>query len=204
MGMSRRLICTLFASSALLAQETAANPDKPKTKSQGHADRALSIAVPAEVIREPPMTVKQKFTYHFKQSVDPWVVLREGAGAGLDQWRDHPGGWGQGWDNYGVRVASHFGQHFIKQQMLFGVQALDHENPLHLRSSRKGFKNRALDAVRYTFVTNNDNGKPMPAYSRFVAAYGSAYVSRSWYPPSYHTFWGGISAGSSSLAIDVG
>jgi hypothetical protein len=150
------------------------------------------------------MTVKEKFNYHFKQSIDPWGVLRGSAGAAIDQWRDHPGGWGQGWDTYGVRVASHFGQNLIKQQILFGVQALDHENPLHLRSSRKGFKNRAIDAVRYTFIVNNDNGKPMPAYSRFVAAYSSAYISRSWYPPSYHTFWGGISAGSSSLAIDVG
>src|SRR5262245_61829583 len=89
---------------------------------QGHASR--SLAIPPEVIRQPPMTVEQKFTYHLKQSVEPLAFLRATAGAALDQWRDHPGGWGQGWDMYGVRVGSHFGQSFIKQQILFGVQAL--------------------------------------------------------------------------------
>src|SRR5215813_10647575 len=173
--------CLAVSGSLLRAQE--------QENSKGEAQR--SLAVPADVIRQPPMTVKEKFTYHFKQSVDPWGVARGAAGAALDQWRDHPGGWGQGWDMYGVRVASHFGQNFIKHQMLFGVQALDHENPLHLRSTRQGFKNRVFDAVRYTFTSNSDSGELMPAYSRFVAAYGSAYISRSWYPASYHTFSAG-------------
>src|SRR5690348_18102481 len=129
--------CATFA--CLVASVGALQGQEDK-KSEGEANRTL--ALPAEVIRQPPMTVAQKYKYHMKQAVDPWGVLRGGAGAALDQWRDHPGGWGQGWDTYGVRVASHFGQNFIKQNILFGVQALDHENPEHIRSKRSGFKNR--------------------------------------------------------------
>jgi hypothetical protein len=188
------MVCLAVPGPLLRAQE--------QETAQGEAER--SLAADPGVIRQPPMTVEQKFTYHLKQSVDPLVLGREALGAAFDQWRDHPGDWAQGWDMYGVRVASHFGQNFIKRQILFGVQALDHETPGHLRSTRQGFKNRVVDAVRYTFISNSDSGKPMPAYSRLIAAYGAAYISRTWYPSSYHTFAAGLSAGSVSLGIDVG
>jgi hypothetical protein len=44
----------------------------------------------------------------------------------------------------------------------------------------------------------------MPAYSRLVGAYGSAYISRQWYPPEYHTAAAGFYAGSTSLGVDIG
>src|SRR5262249_40225922 len=109
------IACLAVPGSLLWAQE-------PES-AQGEAQRSLGVST--DIIRLPPMTVKQKFTYHLKESVDPWLVVREAAGAALDQWRDYPTGWGQDWDMYGVRLASHFGQNFIEHQILFGVQALD-------------------------------------------------------------------------------
>src|SRR5262245_23606917 len=119
--------CIAIAFMACPAAILRAQEQEQERDAQGHASR--SLAIPPEVIRQPPMTVEQKFTYHLKQSVEPLAFLRATAGAALDQWRDHPGGWGQGWDLYGVRVGSHFGQSFIKQQILFGVQALDQKIP---------------------------------------------------------------------------
>ena len=92
----------------------------------------------------------------------------------------------------------------MKEQIEFGMQALDHESPLHLRSKRAGLKNRALDAVWNTFICENDKGKLMPAYSRFVADYGAAFISRAWYPREYHNVQAGFSAGSVALGVDVG
>jgi hypothetical protein len=132
------------------------------------------------------------------------VFLRAGAGGALAQWRDTPTEWGQGWDSYGVRVASRFGQNLVKQQILFAVQAIDHENPEHLRSHRHGFGNRVKDSIRYTFTSGTDDGKFMPAYSRFIGAYGAAFVSRSWHPARYHTFGSGLKTGTTSLGIDLG
>jgi len=65
-------------------------------------------------------------------------------------------------------------------------------------------KNRVIDAARYTFTSGTDDGKFMPAYSRIIAAYGAAYISRTWFPPQYHTFGSGLKAGTTSLGIDVG
>jgi hypothetical protein len=167
-------------------------------------ERDRSIAVPASVTRQPPMTVGQKFQYHLRHSFDAVEAVRAVAGGAIDEGREHPGAWGTGWDSYGARVASHFGQHLMKEQIEFGMQALDHESPLHLRSKRTGFKNRAVDALRNTFICENDNGKLMPAYSRFVADYGAAFISRAWYPREYHNVEAGISAGSVAIGVDVG
>jgi hypothetical protein len=176
----------------------------PLLFAQSANERDRSMAVPASVVRKPPMTVAQKFRYHIRHSFDGMEAVRAVAGGAFDEARDHPAGWGTGWDSYGVRVASHFGQHLMKEQIEFGMQALDHESPLHLRSQRSGFKNRVIDAVRYTFVASNDSEKMVPAYSRFVADYGAAFISRAWYPREYHTVRAGLSAGSTALGVDVG
>ena len=55
-----------------------------------------------------------------------------------------------------------------------------------------------------TFVCANDNGKLVPAYSRFVADYGAAFTSRAWYPREYHNVEAGLSTGSVALGVDIG
>jgi hypothetical protein len=171
---------------------------------QNERDRSVAVAASLQAAQQSPMTVAQKFHYHLRHSFDAVEALRAVGGAAFDEARVHPGGWGTGWDSYGARVASHFGQHLIKEQIEFGIQAADHESPLHLRSKRKGIKNRAVDAVVNTFVCANDNGKLMPAYSRFAADYGAAFISRTWYPREYHTVAAGMWAGTVAIGVDVG
>ncbi len=65
-------------------------------------------------------------------------------------------------------------------------------------------KGRMIDAVKYTFVVRNDNGGVMPSYSRFVGAYGAAFLSRLWYPYGFQHLRNGLSAGTTTLAIDAG
>jgi len=189
------LVIACFAPSTLLwAQEPNA--------ATSAADR--SIAVPATVVSAPPMTVGQKFRYRLKHSFDLEHLSRSVAGASFDEARGNPSGWGRGWDSFGVRVTSHIGQHLVKEQLMFGVEALDHETPGHLRSRRTGIKDRLKDAIKYTFISSSDSGKLMPAYSRFVGAYGAAFISRTWYPSEFHTFSSGMYTGTASLGIDVG
>ena len=200
----------LFAQSEDPAQEPQSSPESEQaaTTAPGEANRSATLpatVVPeSSTIRHPPFSTWEKFKYHAQRSFDPTVLLRTGAGGAWAQWRDVPPEWGQGWDSYGVRVASRFGQNLMKQQILFAVQAIDHESPEHLRSHRHGLKNRVKDSIRYTFTSGTDDGKFMPAYSRFIAAYGAAFISRSWHPPEYHTFGSGFRAGTISLGIDTG
>ena len=151
-----------------------------------------------------PLTVKEKYHLALIRSVEPAEVARIALGAGFDQLRNYPEEWGQGWDAFGVRMASGFGQHLIKEQIEFGVWAVDHEDPRHRRSGLHGVWPRTRWAIIHTLVVRRDDGGSMPAYSRFIGDYGAGFISREWFPTRFHNFQAGFDAGSVSFGLDVG
>ena len=153
---------------------------------------------------EQPLTVGEKYQFTLRRSVDAGELMRIGAGASLDQARNDPREWGRGWDSYGVRMASHLGQHLLKEQIVFAVRALDHEDPRPILSGMTGFWPRTRFAVVHTFITRNDNGQSMPAYGRFAGDYAAGFVSRLWFPDRFHTAGAGFKARTGALAVDVG
>jgi hypothetical protein len=84
------------------------------------------------------------------------------------------------------------------------VQAIDHEDTRFYRSKYKNYFARAGDAFRQTVWRRNDDGAMMPAYSEFLGDYGSAAVSRMWWPERYHTGSAILIAGTNTLLIDGG
>jgi len=151
-----------------------------------------------------PLTFREKYGLALTRSFEPAELARIALGAGFDQLRNYPEEWGQGWDAFGVRMASGFGQHLIKEQIEAGVWAIDHEDPRHRRSGLHGIWPRTRYAVTHTFVARRDDGGQMPAYSRLIGDYGAGFISRDWFPSRFHTVQQGFDAGSISLAIDVG
>jgi len=151
-----------------------------------------------------PLTLREKYRIALNRSVDPIEFVRIAFGAGIDQARDYPREWGQGWNAFGVRVASGFGQQLVREQIEFGVWAIDREDPRHHRSELHGVWPRTKYAIVHTFVARRDDGSQIPAYSRFIGDYGAGFVSREWYPTRFHNIPQGIDAGSVSLGLDVG
>jgi hypothetical protein len=150
------------------------------------------------------LTVKEKLDYDWRHLFDLDYVVVAGIGAGIDQWRDNPGQWGEGWDIFAARYASHLGQHLVQRSIMFPVQAIDHEDARYFRSSRTSVKGRLGDAFLHTVWKHNDSGRMMPAYSEFLGDYGAAAVSRLWWPSQYHTGSAIFVAGSDTLLIDAG
>jgi hypothetical protein len=151
-----------------------------------------------------PMTVKQKLRYDARHFFDVDNIIFAGMGAGLDQLRDRPGEWGQGWGPYFERYGSHLGQYFIQRSIMFSVQAVDHEDARYYRSHRGSFGGRLGDAFLHTVWRHNDSGGMMPAYSEFFGDYGAAAVSRLWWPQRYHNASAVFVAGSDTVVIDAG
>jgi hypothetical protein len=52
-------------------------------------------------------------------------------------------------------------------------------------------------------MKQKDGGGIRPGYSRFIGAFGSAYISRQWYPESYHTPEDYLSSGAVSIGFDI-
>jgi hypothetical protein len=151
-----------------------------------------------------PLTIGEKYQIALQRTFDPAEIMRLTLSAGLDQWRNYPSEWGQGWDAFGVRVASALGQQLVRQQLRFAVGAIDHEDPRHERSGLTGVWPRTRFAIVHTFISRSDSGKNMPAYSRFIGDYGAGFISREWYPDRFHTVGQGLEAGTISLGTDVG
>lgn len=149
------------------------------------------------------LTIGEKYRLALKHTFQPEEIVLIAATSAINQKRSYPEEWGQGWDSFGVRVASQMGQQLVRQQLMFGVWALDHEDPRWRRSDLTGFWPRTRFAIVHTFITKNDSGETMIRYSRFVGEYGAGFISREWYPDRFHTIGEGVKAGTISLGFDV-
>ncbi|HLI83865.1 MAG TPA: hypothetical protein VKV17_08100 [Bryobacteraceae bacterium] len=188
----RAVVVVSIAPLVLLAQDVASqSAPAPTTGPQSAQWRALSVT--------------EKLKYDARHFVAPEHVVYSLMGAALDQWRDRPGEWGEGWGVFGERWASHLGQYTIQRSIIFPVQAIDGEDTRYFRSTRTSIKGRVADAFLHTVWRHDDSGGMMPAYSEFFGDYGAAAVSRyAWWPRRYHNGTAVFIAGSNTMLIDAG
>jgi hypothetical protein len=152
-----------------------------------------------------PSHGKLRVTQYRKSTFGPGAVARSAAGAGVQQWRNHPRQWGHGVKGYGRRFASGFGQHAVKNTIQFGVGALRHEDPRSTRPLKpKGFRPKMKDAFRNTFtVRRYGHQKRGVAAGRISGAMGAGLISRAWQPAAFATAGAGLQSGGISLGADL-
>jgi hypothetical protein len=202
--IDRTIVMALAVSGLLLAQQPAgqqAAPDKPADTTSPDATTAASGPSSAQW---KGLSVKEKLRYDWEHLFELDNMVFAGIGAAVDQLRDRPSEWGEGWNVYAERYASHVGQYIIQRSIMFPVQAIDHEDTRFFRSTRRTYKGRLGDAFLHTVWRHNDSGGMMPAYSEFLGDYGAATVSRLWWPQRYHTGSAIFLAGSDTVLIDAG
>jgi hypothetical protein len=204
--IDRALLLALAVSSLLMAQQPSRQPGQLPNQ-----DPAAAPAEPpldaASGPRSPEwkgLTVKEKLSYDAAHLFDVENLIFAGVGAALDQARNRPSEWGQGWGAYGERYGSHVGQYLIQRSIMFPVQALDGEDTRYFSSTRKSVQGRIGDAFLHTIWRHNDSGGMMPAYSEFLGDYGAAAASRFWWPDRFHNGKDIFIAGSDTILIDAG
>lgn len=199
--MILRVIVYLLGVSLILAAQDESGRPQPGTP-------AASIdSAPTAGPQSPGwkgLTVKEKLRYDWRHLFDPENIVFAGIGAGLDQWRDRPGQWGQGWGPYFGRYGSHLAQYAVQRSIMFPVQAIDHEDTRYFSSTRSSYKGRLGDAFLHTVWRHSDKGGMMPAYSEFLGDYGASAVSRMWWPSQYRNGSSIFLAGTNTLLIDAG
>ena len=190
----RRLLWALILPGFALAQTPQAAPPKSKPD--------VIVAGPQSPEWQ-KLGVLDKLRYDARHFIDPEHAVYGAMGAALDQVRDRPSEWGEGWGGYGDRLASHLGQYAIQRSIAFPVQAIDHEDPRYFRSTKTSFGGRVGDAFLHTIWHHDDTGGMMPAYSEFFGDYGAAAVSRYlWWPPRFRNGTAIFIAGSDTILID--
>jgi hypothetical protein len=147
-----------------------------------------------------PMTQSERARYYVKSMFSLESFVRSGVGAGIRQWTNTPPEWGQGADGYARRFAHSFGENMVRQTITYGLSSALDEDNRYFRSERVGFGPRATYAVESTFLARRSDGTRKVSYSRIVGLVATAFISRTWQPPSIR----GPSHAMGSLGSAVG
>jgi hypothetical protein len=107
-------------------------------------------------------------------------------------------------EGYGRRFASKFAHHTVRRTIQLGAGIWLREDPRYFRSERTGFWPRTSYALTQVFITRKDDGGSRFAFSRLIAVFGAALISRTWQPEDSRTVKNGLTNGAISLGWDVG
>jgi hypothetical protein len=153
-------------------------------------DQQSSVGSASRVIPSPvqpaytPMTGKQRWHRYWSDLAGPGPVAESAASAGINQWRNTPGEWKQGSSAYGYRFASSFGIHVVGQTIESGTAAALGEDNRYVPSTRYGFGPRLQYALTSTVMSRSRNGSRRVSISKIAALTATAFISRTWQPPS--------------------
>jgi hypothetical protein len=102
--------------------------------------------------------------------------------AGVDQARDEPAEWGQGWGGYGKRAASNVGEFIIQEGVTEGLAAAM-RRPLDYHRCHCGSTMKRIGWAVWGAVTDQmpDGTHPL-AVPRIVGAYAGSFAQASWRP----------------------
>jgi len=147
-----------------------------------------------------PMSQEQRRHDYFRKLVSPISLVSSAASAGIGQWRDQPEPWGQGGQGYARRFGSSFGQHLVRETLIFGISSGFHEDNRFVPSDEPTARGRFKDAVAGTFLATKDDGSRSVSVSKIGGLVGAAFLSRLWQPPGYRTAHGA----EVSIAVGIG
>jgi hypothetical protein len=122
-------------------------------------------------------------------SVFDWAAYPfNGVLSAIDQAKDEPKSWGQGWGAYGKRFGASFADNSIGTYMTTAVfPSVLHEDPRYYQLGKGGFRRRAYHAVNRLFVTRTDSGHDRFNYSESVGNAIAAGISNIYHPDEDRT-----------------
>ena len=150
-----------------------------------------------------PLTLGQKYLFTARKTFGGGGLALVSMKAAFDQTLDRPHQWGTGADSFAVRTASYFGRSFLRQNIAFGVRALDGEDPRYFVSGTGTKWERAKYAIGHTFAVRNDAGNWMPAYSLLVSDFATPFIVNEW-RPDRHSVPREFRTGAAGLGIAIG
>lgn len=147
---------------------------------------------------------EKRFKRYVRSTVGPFTILRNAAGAALEQWNDSPEEWGQGAEGYGKRFASSMGRNAIRQTVQYGLSEALRLDTGFQKSKRRGFWPRLSDALVQNVTSRTKSGRRVLSAPILVGVYSSSVIAyETWYPER-HTYKDGLRSGTYSLLTGFG
>lgn len=195
------LLLLLIGLSAAKAQE------KMVDRAIGSLQAYLNMAGSQTAREFRPLTQRERAGLYVKSLTTPFLLIRNTASAGLDQWKNEPDEWGQGWGAYGKRLANISGQYSVQKTVAYALSAALHEDNRYFGSGKKRFWPRLGYAVSSPFVARHDDGSLHFSVSSIGGIASGAAVARFWLPASQRNLgdtalsFAYTTAGSSGMSI---
>ena len=132
-------------------------------------------------------TESEKLDNFVFDAVGPYPFIGAAGTAGIQQAYGTPHEWGEGWDAYGVRVASNFGIALTTTATRYGLAEVFREDTLYYRCECKGFLPRLGHALISTVTARRgDDGHREFSFPALAAPYAGAMTAAlGWYPSRY-------------------
>lgn len=185
-----RLLLLSLLSSIGLAAQVSGDPAEPPVTPLTTTDpelkkRTVDVSVTPKAAADIPPTLGVRATVMLKKFVGIQAVYENVPGTLIDQARNFPEEWGQGWDGFGQRLGSHYGQFVVSESIEFAVSALRHEDPRYIYSTRTRIWDRTQDAIVGTWLVRKDNSSERTlALGRIAGVFGSRAIATRWLPDS--------------------
>jgi hypothetical protein len=136
----------------------------------------------------PAISSGQKFRLATAGVFDWGAYPFNGLLAAIDQAKNEPKSWGQGWGAYGKRYGASFADNSIGTYMTTAIfPSLLREDPRYYQLGKGGFRRRAYHAVNRLFVTRTDSGHDHFNYSESVGNAIAAGISNIYHPDEDRT-----------------
>jgi hypothetical protein len=136
----------------------------------------------------PPLTRGQKFRLATAGVFDWGSYPFNGILAAIEQGRNVPKAWGQGWNAYGRRYGASFADNSISTMMTTAIfPSLLHEDPRYYQLGRGRFAHRAYHAINRLFVTRADSGHGSFNFSESMGNATAAALSNIYHAPEDRT-----------------
>lgn len=163
---------------------------------------AQIIATAAQPAR--PLTAKEKLELRLRRIVSPMTQLGVLTGSAINQWRDEPSEWGQGWDAYGTRVASAEGVALSYSTIGAASDMALHLDPRYRRMPNGTVKARIWNAISQEFLAYKDSGGRMINVSTLAGSYGAGFIANAWEPADHAKASDAFVRGTLSIATHTG
>ena len=131
-----------------------------------------------------PITPEGRARWFVSSTIGPSSLIAGVFTAGKQTLTNSPEEYGTHWDGFGKRYGLRLTGRATSNLMEAGIGSLWGEDPRYFREPGQSIKRRLGNIVRGVVLAHDREGREMPAYARYIAIPGSAYVSNAWRPDS--------------------
>jgi hypothetical protein len=169
-------------------QQPAANaPEQAAGKFVGYMTKR-SLFFPDIAVSPHPLSTGGKFELFANESISPEIIVISALGAGFEQWRDTPPGYGQGAEGYGKRfgasMATGASSNFIGTFLAASVLRQD---PRFFPQGHPTFWGSVAYSARRLVVTRSDSGNDVFDASGLIGPLAGETLANTYLPKTEQT-----------------